>query len=60
MFGQPEQGLGLIPGAGGIQHLTRLLGRARALEVILSSEDYDADLAERMVDQSGAAGPRAR
>jgi hypothetical protein len=36
------------------------LGRARALEVILSSEDYDADLAERMVDQSGAAGPRAR
>jgi enoyl-CoA hydratase/carnithine racemase len=47
IFGQPEQGLGLIPGAGGIQHLTRLLGRARALEVILSSEDYDAELAER-------------
>jgi enoyl-CoA hydratase/carnithine racemase len=47
MFGQPEQGLGLIPGAGGIQHLTRLLGRARALEVILSSDDYDAELAER-------------
>src|SRR4030095_5037470 len=47
MFGQPETGFGLIPGAGGIQHLTRLLGRARALEVILSAEDYDADLAER-------------
>lgn len=47
IFGQPEQGFGLIPGAGGIQHLTRLIGRARALEVMLSAEDYDADLAER-------------
>jgi len=47
VFGQPEAGFGLIPGAGGIQHLTRLLGRARALEAILSAEDYDADLAER-------------
>src|SRR5262245_32166249 len=47
IFGQPEQGFGLIPGAGGIQHLTRLLGRARALEVMLSADDYDADLAER-------------
>ena len=35
------------PGAGGIQHLTRLMGRARALEVMLSAEDYDAELAER-------------
>jgi len=47
IFGQPEVGFGLLPGAGGIQHLTRLLGRARALEVILSGEDYDAELAER-------------
>jgi enoyl-CoA hydratase/carnithine racemase len=47
IFGQPEAGLGANPGAGGIQHLTRLMGRSRALEVILSSEDYDADLAER-------------
>ena len=47
IFGQPEQGFGLIPGAGGVQHLTRLLGRGRALEVLLSSEDYDAELAER-------------
>ena len=47
VFSQPEQGFGLIPGAGGIQHLTRLLGRARALEVMMSADDYDADLAER-------------
>jgi enoyl-CoA hydratase/carnithine racemase len=47
IFGHPEGGLGANPGAGGIQHLTRLMGRGRALEVMLSSEDYDADLAER-------------
>jgi enoyl-CoA hydratase/carnithine racemase len=47
IFGQPEEGFGLIPGAGGIQHLTRLMGRGRALEVMLSAQDYDAELAER-------------
>jgi enoyl-CoA hydratase/carnithine racemase len=47
IFGQLEQAFGQIPGAGGVQHLTRLMGRARALEVILSAEDYDAELAER-------------
>jgi enoyl-CoA hydratase/carnithine racemase len=47
IFGQPEQAFGLIPGAGGIQHLTRLMGRARALEVMLTADDYDAGLAER-------------
>jgi enoyl-CoA hydratase/carnithine racemase len=47
IFSQPEQGFGLIPGAGGIQHLTRLMGRARALEVMLSADDYDAEMAER-------------
>jgi enoyl-CoA hydratase/carnithine racemase len=47
ILGQPEAGLGAAPGAGGIQHLARLLGRGRALEVILSSEDVDANLAER-------------
>jgi enoyl-CoA hydratase/carnithine racemase len=47
IFGQPEMGFGLIPGAGGIQHLARLMGRARALEVMLGAEDYDAELAER-------------
>src|SRR5439155_23399777 len=47
IFSQPEPAFSLIPGAGGVQHLTRLLGRARALEVILSAEDYDAELAGR-------------
>jgi len=47
IFAQPEVGLGAVPGAGGTQHLTRLLGRGRALEVILSADDYDAEMAER-------------
>jgi enoyl-CoA hydratase/carnithine racemase len=47
IFGQPEHGLGLLPGAGGVQHLVRLMGRGRALEVILSAADYDAEIAER-------------
>lgn len=46
-FGQPEVGSGVIPGGGGSERLPRLTGRDRALEVILSSEDYDADIAER-------------
>jgi enoyl-CoA hydratase/carnithine racemase len=47
VFGQPEVGSGLLPGAGATQWLPALLGRARALEVILSSDDYDAAQAER-------------
>jgi enoyl-CoA hydratase/carnithine racemase len=47
IFGQFEPAFGVIPGAGGTQHLTRLMGRGRALEVMLSADDYDADLAER-------------
>ncbi len=47
IFGQPEPGLGVIPGGGGVQHLARLMGRGRALEVMLSADDYDAELAER-------------
>ena len=46
IFGQFEPAFGQIPGGGAAQHLTRLMGRARALEVMLSAEDYDADLAE--------------
>jgi enoyl-CoA hydratase/carnithine racemase len=47
LFGQFEPAFGQIPGGGGAQHLTRLMGRSRALEVMLSADDYDAELAER-------------
>ena len=47
LFGQPEVGSGLLPGGGGTERLPRFVGRDRALEVILSSSDYDTDLAER-------------
>jgi enoyl-CoA hydratase/carnithine racemase len=47
IFAQFEPAFGLLPGGGAAQHLVRLMGRGRALEVMLSAEDYDADLAER-------------
>jgi enoyl-CoA hydratase/carnithine racemase len=47
IFGQFEPAFGVIPGAGAAQHLARLMGRGRALEVMLSAEDYNAELAER-------------
>ena len=37
----------MLPGGGAAQHLTRLMGRGRALEVMLSARDYDAEFAER-------------
>ncbi|QPP06275.1 enoyl-CoA hydratase/isomerase family protein [Streptomyces bathyalis] len=47
LFGQPEVANGNLPGGGGLEHLPLLLGRARALEVVLSSDDYAGELAER-------------
>ena len=47
ILGQPEVSLGIIPGGGATQRLPRLLGRARALEIILGSQDFDAEQAER-------------
>jgi enoyl-CoA hydratase/carnithine racemase len=47
VFAQFESAFGQIPGGGATQYLARLMGRARALEVLLSAEDYDAQLAER-------------
>jgi enoyl-CoA hydratase/carnithine racemase len=46
VFGQPEVGVGVIPGGGAIEWLPRLVGRSRALEIILSADDLDADTAE--------------
>ena len=47
VFAQFEPAFGQIPGGGAAQYLTRVMGRARALEVMLTADDYDADLAER-------------
>jgi enoyl-CoA hydratase/carnithine racemase len=47
ILGQIEVGAGAAPGAGGVQHLARLLGRGRAMEAILGADDFDAVTAER-------------
>jgi enoyl-CoA hydratase/carnithine racemase len=46
-FGNPEIGVGLVPGGGAMEWLPRLVGRSRALEIVLSADDFDADIAER-------------
>ena len=47
VFCQPEVGVGIIPGAGGTVRLPRLVGRGRALEIILGCADFSAEEAER-------------
>ncbi|KAA2252552.1 enoyl-CoA hydratase/isomerase family protein [Solihabitans fulvus] len=47
VLGQPEVGLGLVTGGGATQHLPAMMGRARALEILLGSGDFDAVAAER-------------
>jgi len=47
VLNQPEVASGIIPGGGGSTRLPRLIGRGRALEVIMSCEDFSAELAER-------------
>jgi enoyl-CoA hydratase/carnithine racemase len=47
VFGQPEVAIGIIPGGGGTVRLPRLIGRSRALEVVLGGDDVDAATAER-------------
>ncbi len=47
VFGNPEVGVGLVPGGGALEWLPRLVGRSRALEIVLSGDDFDAAVAER-------------
>src|SRR5262249_38613933 len=46
VLGQPEVGVGVIPGGGGTERLPLLVGRGRALEIILGANDFDGDTAE--------------
>ena len=63
-FGQPEVTLGLVPGGGGTQRLPRLVGKGRALQLILSGEmisaqeAYRIGLVNEIVPAAGSHHPR--
>ena len=46
-LGQPEVGVGVHPGGGGTERLPHLVGRGRALEIVLGANDFDGDTAQR-------------
>ena len=58
-FGQPEINLGIIPGGGGTQRLARVLGKQRAMELVLTGRQFDAaaglemGLVNRVAEEGG-------
>ncbi len=57
-FGQPEITLGIIPGGGGTQRLARVVGKQRAMELVLTGRRFDAHEAHRLGIVNEVAGKR--
>jgi enoyl-CoA hydratase/carnithine racemase len=57
-FGQPEITLGIIPGGGGTQRLARVIGKQRAMELVLTGRRFDAREAERLGIVNEVSGKR--